>query len=217
MYLKFNLSSTMRNAALALLISAPAVGFAQIDSYEIGDMGYLRTPMETANGIMVTNNHYSGIYAIEGEQLTPILQGNNCGLYTNLSKDGKYIGYKAFNDRDEQAPAILDVTTGITTLLEDYSWECGQVSFADDGTIAYTMGNTLIVRKGNTRKAFDLGFYTNIANISPDASQVAYSNIDGRMFVINLTTGAKEVVPVVDGYRAHWSPDGTKMAIQTAI
>ena len=217
MYLKFNLSSTMRNAALALLISAPAVGFAQIDSYEIGDMGYLRTPMETANGIMVTNNHYSGIYAVEGEQLTPILQGNNCGLYTNLSKDGKYIGYKAFNDRDEQAPAILDVTTGITTLLEDYSWECGQVSFADDGTIAYTMGNTLIVRKGNTRKAFDLGFYTNIANISPDASQVAYSNIDGRMFVINLTTGAKEVVPVVDGYRAHWSPDGTKMAIQTAV
>ncbi len=217
MYLKFNLSSTMRNAALALLISAPAVGFAQIDSYEIGDMGYLRTPMETANGIMVTNNHYSGIYAVEGNQLTPVLQGNNCGLYTNLSKDGKYIGYKAFNDRDEQAPAILDVTTGITTLLEDYSWECGQVSFADDGTIAYTMGNTLIVRKGNTRKAFDLGFYTNIANISPDASQVAYSNIDGRMFVINLTTGAKEIVPVVDGYRAHWSPDGTKMAIQTAV
>lgn len=213
MHLKFKPFSTLRNLALALLLSSTVSGFAQIDHHEVGDMGYLRTPMETANGIIITNNRYSEIYSLQNNQLTPILQGRNCGLYTNLSKDGKYLGFKSFNDYDEQAPAILDVTTGLVTVLEDYVWECGQVSFANDGTMAYTMGNNLIIRKGNTRKAFDLGFYTNIANISPDGTQVAYSNDSGRMFIINTTTGAKENVAVSDGYRAIWSPDGTKMAV----
>ena len=206
----------LKSLAAAMLLLTSANAFAEIDSYEVGDMGFLRTPMETANGIILTNSKYSEIYALDGEKLTPILQERNCGLYTNLSPDGKYLGFKSFNDADEQAPAILDVTTGIVTILEDYVWECGQVSFANDGTMAYTMGNRLIVRKGNTRKAFDLGFYTNIANISPDGTQVAYSNIDGRMYIINVTSGSKEFLPVTDGYRPIWSPDGSKIAIQTA-
>ncbi len=209
-----NLLSIAKKSALTALLLSSASGYA-LDSYEIGDMGYLRTPMESANGIVLTNNHYSEIYTLKDNKLTSLLKAQNCGLYTNMSKDGKFIGFKSFNEYEEQAPAILDVTTGAVTILDDYVWECGQPSFANDGTIAYTMGNTLIVRNGNTRKAFDLGFYTNIANISPDATQVAYSNIDGHMYTINLTTGAKENVPVLDGYRAIWSPDGSKIAVQT--
>ena len=204
----------LKSLAAAMLLLTSANAFAQVNSYEVAEMGYLRTPMETANGIILTNSKYSEIYALDGEKLTPILQERNCGLYTNLSPDGKYLGFKSFNDADEQAPAILDVTTGIVTILEDYVWECGQVSFANDGTMAYTMGNRLIVRKGNTRKAFDLGFYSNIANISPDGTQVAYSNIDGQMFVINVNSGAKEIIPVTHGYRPIWSPDGSKIAIE---
>ena len=211
----FTKLSTVKKAVVAVALMTSFGMSAQIDMYEVGDMGYLRTPMETANGIIVTNNRYSEIYTLKNNTLTPILRANNCGLYTNLSKDGKYLGFKSFDAHDYQAPAILDVTTGVVTILEDYVWECGQVSFADDGTMAYTMGNSLIIRKGNMRKAFDLGFYTNIANISPDATKVAYSNIEGRTFIIDITTGAKEIVPVIDGYRATWSPDGQKMAIQT--
>ena len=212
----FTKLSTVKKAVAAAVLMTSFGMSAQIDMYEVGDMGFLRTPMESANGIIVTNNRYSEIYTLKDNTLTPILRANNCGLYTNLSKDGKYLGFKSFDSHDYQAPAILDVTTGAVTILEDYVWECGQVSFADDGTMAYTMGNTLIVRKGNERKAFDLGFYTNIANISPDGTQVAYSNIEGQSFIINVATGAKENISVTDGYRAIWSPDGKKMAIQTA-
>ena len=214
MHFKFN--PTLKNVLLAVLLSTSSSVFAQIDHHEVGDMGYLCSPMETANGIIVTNNRYSEIYSVTGNTLTPILNANNCGLYTNLSKDGKLLGFKNFNDSDEQAPAILDVTTGTVSLLENYVHQCGQVSFADDGTMAYTMGSTLIIRKGDTRKAFDLGFYTNIANISPDGTQVAYSNIDGRTFILDLTTGAKKVLGITDGYRAVWSPDGSKIAFHIA-
>ncbi|MBQ2838914.1 MAG: hypothetical protein IJE73_04655, partial [Muribaculaceae bacterium] len=212
----FTKLSIVKKAVVAAVLMTSMGASAQIDSYEVGDMGFLRSPMETANGIIMTNNRYSEIYSLKGNTLTPILRANNCGLYTNLSKDGKYLGFKSFDAHDHQAPAILDVTTGVVTVLEDYVWECGQVSFANDGTMAYTMGNSLIIRKGNMRKAFDLGFYTNIANISPDGTQVAYSNIEGKSFIINITTGAKETLPLIDGYRAIWSPDGSKMAIQTA-
>ncbi len=211
------ISSLLKCALLTASLAVAATSSAQINGYEVGDMGYLRTPMESANGIIVTNNNYSEIYTLKNNALTPILKANNCGLYTNLSKDGKYLGFKSFDAHDYQAPALLDVTTGAVTLLEDYVWECGQPSFSNDGTIAYTMGNMLIVRKGDSRKAFDLGFYTNIANISPDATKVAYSNIKGQTFVIDLTTGAKEIIAVEDGYRVAWSPDGQKMAIQTGI
>ena len=206
----------MRKAAFFIALATATTSIAQIDTHEIGDMGYLRNPMETANGIIATNNRYSEIYTIKDGTLTPILTANNCGLYANLSKDGNLLGFKSFNSNDEQAPAVLDINTGIVTVLENYIHQCGQPSFANDGTIAYTMGNTLIIRKGNERKAFDLGFYTNIANISPDATQVAYSNIDGRMFIINLTTGAKEIASITDGYQAIWSPDGSKIAVHTA-
>jgi len=212
----FTKLSIVKKAVVAAVLMTSMGASAQIDSYEVGDMGFLRSPMETANGIIMTNNRYSEIYSLKGNTLTPILRANNCGLYTNLSKDGKYLGFKSFDAHDHQAPAILDVTTGVVTVLEGYVWECGQVSFANDGTMAYTMGNSLIIRKGNMRKAFDLGFYTNIANISPDGTQVAYSNIEGKSFIINITTGAKETLPLIDGYRAIWSPDGSKMAIQTA-
>ena len=216
MNLKLNSPSFLKKVALCFMLASTATGIAQIDTHEVGDMGYLCTPMESANGIIATNNRYSEIYVLKNNELTPILKANNCGLYTNLSKDGRLLGFKSFNENDEQAPAVLDVTSGMVMLLEDYIHQCGQPSFADDGTIAYTMGNNLIIRNGESRKVFDLGFYTNIANISPDGSQVAYSNIDGRMFIINTATGAKENVDIVDGYQAIWSPDGSKIAVHTA-
>lgn len=211
----FKFSWLKKLMAVAVLFTS-ATAFSQIDTYEVGDMGYLRSPMESKSGIVLSNNRYSEIYLFKDSKLTTLVSGRGCGIYTQMSKDKQLIGFKSFNEDDMQAPAILNVETGKVTLLEDYCHQCGQVSFSNDGTMAYTMGNTLIIRKGESRKSYDLGFYTNIANISPDGSQVAYSNIDGRMFVINLATSVVEQIAVTDGYNGVWSPDGSKLAVHVA-
>lgn len=219
MYTNNRFYSFLKKLMCSAFLTVSLLGTSQevINTYEIADMGYLRAPMESNSGIVLSNNRYSEIYLLRNNQLTTLVKSRGCGLYTQMSKDKSLIGFKSINDQDLQAPAILDIATGKVTLLEDYCHQCGQVSFSNDGTMAYTMGNTLVIRKGDSRKTFDLGFYTNIANISPDGSQVAYSNIDGRMFIINLTTGDIELIGVQDGYNGVWSPDGSKLAIHTAI
>lgn len=216
MYIKNRFSSVLKTLLCSVLFCVPFAIFAQVNTYEIGDMGYLRSPMESKNGIVLSNNRFSEIYLLKDNQLTTLVTGRGCGIYTQMSKDGTLIGFKSINDDDLQAPAILNVKTGVVTLLEDYSHQCGQVSFSKDGTMAYTIGNELIIRKGNIRTKYDLGFYTNIANISPDATEVVYNNIDGRMFIIDLVSGVSEEIAVAGGYNGVWSPDGSKLAVHTA-
>ena len=199
-----------------LLLCVIFVGFAHVNTYDVADQGYLRKPMEAKNGLVLTNNRYSEIYLLQDNQLKTLVKGRGAGIYTEMSKDKTLVGFKSINDDDLQAPAVVHVATGVVNILEDYVWECGQVSFADDGTMAYTMGDKLIVRKGGDRKSYDLGFYTNIVKLSPDAKHVAYGHIEGQYYIKNLETGAVEQVPVVDGYDGVWSPDGSKLAIQTA-
>lgn len=45
---------------------ATTVGLsAQIDGYEVGDKGYLCSPMESASGIVMTNNLASEFYILQ--------------------------------------------------------------------------------------------------------------------------------------------------------
>ena len=213
---RMRLTSLLRMLMCMMLLGISFAGFSQVDTYEITEMGYLRSPMEAKNGIILSNNRFSEIYVLKDNQLTALVAGRGCGIYTQMSKDKSLVGFKSINDDDMQAPAVLDVETGKVTLLEDYTHQCGQVSFSNDGTMAYTIGNELVIRKGENRTKYDLGFYTNIANISPDATKVAYSNIDGRMFIINLTNGVVEEIAVAGGYNGVWSPDGCKLAVHTA-
>ncbi|MBQ7941780.1 MAG: C39 family peptidase [Muribaculaceae bacterium] len=216
MFTKNRFCAVLRTLMCTALFSVAFAGHAEVDMYDIADMGYLRSPMEAKSGIVLTNNYFSEIYLLKDGKLSTMVSGRGCGIYTKMSKDKTLVGFKSINDEDMQAPAVLNVLTGKVTLLEEYSRQCGQVSFSDDGTMAYTVGNNLIIRKGEERNSYDLGFYTNIANISPDGTQVAYSNIDGRMFIINLLSGKSEQIDVPGGYDGVWSPDGKKLAVQTA-
>ena len=216
MYTKRNFYSMLRTMMFSALMCIAFAGIAQVNTYDVADLGYLRKPMESKSGLVLTNNRYSEIYLLQDGQLKTLVKGRGAGIYTQMSKDKTLVGFKSINDDDYQAPAVLHVASGVVNILEDYVWECGQVSFADDGTMAYTMGNNLVIRKGSDRKTYDLGFYTNIVNISPDAKRVAYGNIDGGYFIMNLETGVVEQVAVNDGYDGVWSPDGSKLAIHTA-
>ena len=214
MHLK-HLPQSLKALGLAAAIAAPAaVGHAAVNYYECADLGYIATTHKTAAGVVATSNKGSEIYLLKDNVLTPMVKSPGAGMYINVSKDGRYVGFKSINNDANQAPAILDVTTGATKLLENYVEQCGQISFADDGTMAYTMGNTLVIRKGDSRRTYDLGLYTNIANISPDASKVSYSSFDGVTYIIDLTSGNITEVANMGSYRSVWSPDNAKLAVQ---
>ncbi|MGM9847572.1 MAG: hypothetical protein ACI31F_06435 [Muribaculaceae bacterium] len=200
-----------------LLFSCSAVTLnASDDYYETAILGYVKNPIETKIGIVATNSHNSELFTIKDGVKSTILKSRNCGLYTNLNKEKNIIGYKSFNDDMMQAPALLNLETGEITLLEAYTKQCGQVSFADDGTMAYTMGNCLVIRKGDSRKYFDLGIYVNIVNISPDATRVAYSTLEGKNFILDLLTGNKEDINLgeTEAYNPLWAPDNSKIAFE---
>ena len=190
------------------------VAKAQINGYELADVGYLTQPMETRSGIVASNNNYSEIYLLQNNELKTLVRSRGCGLYAKVNKAKDLVGFKSINEAGQQAPAILDLNTQKVTLLEAYSDQCGQVSFSDNGTIAYTMDNKLVVRHGNTRKEFDLGFYTNLTEISPDATKVAYTNADGEMFIINLANRQTSQITANNMFNPKWSADGSKLAIQ---
>ena len=201
--------------AIILFMGLPAK--SQINSYEVAEMGFLCSPKEAANGIVATNNRNSEIYLVSGKEVRTLYTGLGCGAYTKLSKDGKTLGFKSITDDYKQAPAIIDIETGKVTLLEQHSdIQCGQVSFSDDGTMVYTVGNNLVIRNGENRRYIDLGEYVNIVNISPDGKSAAYSNINGESFIVDLATGYKEVIEVqgTAPYEPVWSPDSKKLAYQ---
>ena len=200
-------------ATLMFATSATAT-HAAVNYYECADKGFISATYQSKAGVIATSNKGSDINLLRNGQLTPLVESPGAGMYINVSADGRYVGFKSINKDADQAPALLDVESGKVTLLEDYVDQCGQVSFANDGTMAYTMGNTLVIRSGDSRRSYDLGQYVNIANISPDGTKVAYTNIEGMMHVLDLSTGRTETIDGNGAYRAIWSPDNGKLAVQ---
>ena len=211
-----HLPQSIRVAAVATIVGAGfSTAHADVSYYECADMGYISATHKTVVGTVATSNKGTEIMLVKDNKLQTLVSGPGAGMYVNYSKDGKLVGFKKIdNATGDQAPAVLDLTTGAVRLLESFANQCGQVSFADDGTMAYTVGNNLVIRKGDSRKTFNLGTYVNIANISPDATQVAYNDTDGASFILNIATGNIEKIADIGGYRSVWSPDGSKLAMQ---
>lgn len=194
------------------LLSCISAG-AEINYYESNAQGYISNTLRTSAGVVAMSNRGNDISLISENGLKPLVNSPGAGRYVNVSLDGRLLGFKSIDPDGLQAPALLDVESGEVTLLEPYCDQCGQVSFGTGNTVVYTLGNTLYVCRGKEKKAYDLGTYVNIANISSDNNKVAYNSMDGYCHVLDLTTGATTEMAVENGYMPVWSPDNNKLAI----
>ncbi len=217
---KFSLRVFGIVAALAATVSSSAAVTESkqgITFYDAASYGYVSNMLNTRAGIVVTTDRGKDISVIRNGKMVPMVSGPGVGMYIHASKDGQYIGYKSINTNTDQAPMVLDVTTGRSIILESYTDQCGQPSFADDNTVCYTVGNKLVVRKidGSQRREYDMPFYVNIVNISPDGTQAAFGSIEGDFYMMNLADGDIVTIPGGEGaYNPVWSPDGTRLAVQ---
>lgn len=204
-------------SALSLFLYARA-GEEHADqglNYQMTEQGYMTLPRQTAAGIVLSNNRHSELYLLRDGRLETLVRSRGCGRYTSLNADGALLGYKSIADDGRQAPAVLDVTTGETVLLEDYAEQCGQVSFSRDGSVAYTTSDGLTILRGADKTHYPLGFYTNIAALSPDGRTVALSNADGQPCVMALADGRlTRLSDQPDMFNPKWSPDGKKAVFE---
>lgn len=184
-------------------------------TYEMTEAGYLDAPMETAAGLIATDNRQSTVYAIADGHMEALLTTPGAGRYAELNAEKTLLGFKQINRYGQQAPAVLNLLTREVKLLTPYADQCGQVSFAADGTIAYTVGNTLYVEGRSGRKELKLDFYTNIARLSPDGRMIAMSNHDGQPMLLSVEDmQLRRLSDVTELYDPRWSADSRKLVYE---
>ncbi|MCL5030601.1 MAG: T9SS type A sorting domain-containing protein [Bacteroidetes bacterium] len=174
----------------------------------------LKNPTATSSGIVFTDSKNSAIYLLQDNKPTLLISSPGCGNYLTYSKNKQLIGFKYIDNNGNQIPSIINLTTKEISHLYSPVKAAGQVSFADDGTYAFTIGNKLIVHsvKG-AETEIDLGNYSNLTPISPNGNFAVYNNDGDKLFIINLLTNERRLITDNScGYFSPiWSPDGNKI------
>ena len=206
------------SAILLPILLFPAFSAGQIitDTYQLEQEGYLRMPLETPHGIVATSNYATEIFLISDDRKHVLVSAPGAGMYNTLSPDRNLVGFKNINDEGLQAPAILDLTTGETELLHDYVWSAGQPSFFGENGYAFTIGNSLLVHRNGAGEPeeYDLGYYANIAPVSPDGRHAVFNNERDQLLVMDLSDRSVRVIsePGIAAYGPSWSRDSRKVA-----
>jgi len=161
---------------------------------------------------------YSGLYLYEFEKDTIITIATNpgAGYGANFSGDGRFIAFKLILQDGSQQPVCFDVKNKKIIKLHSPVIAAGVPTFSNDQSIAYTVGAELIIvdNKLNLIRRIDLGYYANLAPISPDGSSVVYNDKNDQLWIISLDNGSKfQLTNSPDGFfNPHWSPDSRKIA-----
>ncbi len=183
------------------------------DAYKAETEGYFMNFMETPLGIIATDNYASNIYIFQNGTYEILFSSPGCGRYMTLSPNKKSIGFKYIQANGKQAPALLNIQTKQITLLHSPVDLCGQVSFSQNGKIAFTIGNELIIKEGNNSNNYSFEQYVNIAPISPNGNFVIYNDDYDQLFLLNLSNN--QVSKLTSGEKGNiypqWSPDGSKL------
>jgi len=170
-------------------------------------------PAAISGGIVFTDANSSALYLDRNGEQFLLTASPGCGNYFSLSLDKKNIGFKQIDKNMKQIPCVLEIASNKIILLHEPAELAGQISFAENGSCAFTIGNELFIRNNNEEKKYDLGTYSNLVPISPDAKFVAYNDDNDQLYLLNITTGKKEKITSGDcGYFSPiWSPDSRKL------
>jgi hypothetical protein len=174
-------------------------------------------PETTPFGIVFTDDHGNALYLSNGLTVDVLQNSPGCGSYYTLSPDRKFVGFKLIGTDKMQTPALLNMQTRTIVPLHEPVWQCGQVSFSNDGTVAFTIGNELHVVHQSQTTVIDLATYSNLVFLSPDGLAAAYTDLDDQVWIVNLVNGARTCITKhICGYFApQWSPDNRKLAFST--
>jgi PKD repeat protein len=170
------------------------------------------------NGYFYTDSLFSKIYFTDLKERDVLLEGPGIGRFYTLSPDESLIGFKyRETEGGTEAPALYHIQDGSIELLHQPVACAGQVSFSQDGKIAYTIGDLLIVENGNDIQRYDLGTYANLAPISPDGNYAVYNDIDDQLWLLNLENGEKKMFtePGYGHVFPAWSADSKFISFST--
>ncbi|MBN2790558.1 MAG: hypothetical protein JXR69_10250 [Candidatus Delongbacteria bacterium] len=188
---------------------------SQEELVSIENKGYLTNLTQTELGTVATNNLENALYLINDGELSTLIENPGCGRYFNVYNE--FIGFKYIDPGTaEQTPALFDLKTNDIIHLASPSKYCGQVSFSENGDIAYTVSNDLIVEYTNGVKfEYDLETYSNITPISPDGNKVSYHDKNQNIYILDLTTHNSKPITHNNGFfDQKWSPDSKKLAFR---
>jgi hypothetical protein len=205
---------TIRNSQLFIvLVVLPLLSQVTRAQDVAEEQSYPTHPRATAEGIVFSDNFDGTLYLSRSGNITTLARARGIGRYWTVSPDGKTIGAKKILDDGNQVPLLIDIATGSESELSTPVPLAGQVSFAADGLVAFTIGKDLVVKKGGTERRYNLGEYVNIAPLSPDGARVAFADASGHIWVTQLNSGEMKQVSSQTGAYAfpQWSPDGQQL------
>jgi len=175
----------------------------------------------TANNIIFGGEDYRGLYilTLESEQTTTIAKNLGAGYGANYSSRGNKIGFKLIDKDGFQQPVYYDIIGQTIVELHKESIAAGVPTFSNNGSIAFTIGSELFVLDKNLKEIFrfNLGYYANLAPISPDGKKVVFNDEDDQFWILELEKGKK--VQLIFGPESYfnpvWSHDSKKIAFSS--
>ncbi len=192
--------------------------FSQPNTYDWETNGYFTGFAQTNQGIVFTDNYASRIYLMHNGNIDILAKTPGCGRYFTVSPDKNHIGFKQIDVKTGlQTPTVLDLNTRKLTALHSPVNLCGQVSFMADGSLAFSVGDSVLLIQSNTVHRFFIGAYSNLTPVSPDSKYIVFNDNHDQLHLLNTLTGETQIF--TDGQNGFiyplWSPDSKKVAFSS--